>query len=81
LIALIAENTSELYDADVVRGGTKLQERTITPHSHPGSLERLTQKERTRRRRSSGEGNEIVSGKTASSHRSAASGEITARSV
>lgn len=81
LIALVAQDASELCHTDIASSGSELDEWTVAPQRNPSALEGLTQEERTRCRRHPCEGDEIVAGKTAAAFRGSASGEIAARSI
>jgi hypothetical protein len=76
--ALVTEKAGQLGDPDILGRGLQLNERVVASQRDPCTFERLAHKERARRRRRSTEGDEIVSGKTRSSLRRSAPGEIAA---
>jgi hypothetical protein len=76
--ALVAEKAGQLDDPDILGRGLELNERVVASHRNACTFERLAHKERARSRRRSSEGDEVVSGKTRSSLRRSAPGEIAA---
>jgi hypothetical protein len=79
--ALVTEQASQLSDSDTLGCGLELNEGAVASYRNPCAFERLAHKERARRRRRSSEGDEVVSGKTRSSLRRSAPGEIAVRGV
>ena len=76
--ALVPETAGQLGNSDPLGCGLELDEGVVASHRYPCIVERLAHKGWARRRRCSSEGNEIVSGKTPSSLRRSAPGEIAA---